>query len=322
MSRRANPTLVGVFVICGVALAVVATIMLGGGRFFRDTVAYMSWFEGSVTGLQVGAPVKFKGVLVGQVTEIRLRTPSSVPAEDWQRNVRIPVFYELDRNLISRQGASVDVGDPAEVAALIDAGMRAELTVESILTGRKYIALDIIPDSPVELVGDPEYSEFEVPTITTGLEWLERDVQGLMAKLTALDVEGLVEAIANAAEQIGDLASRPALRDALAGLPETLDQSRQALAAIEALAISSDSTVRALRPSIDSSAEELESAADELQSTLAHVRAVLEPGSPLLTELERSLAGLAAATRAIAELADYLQQNPSALLRGKDTGGN
>jgi paraquat-inducible protein B len=322
MSRRANPTVVGFFVVAGVLLTVVAVIMLGGGRLFHDRVGFMSWFEGSVTGLQVGAPVKFKGVPIGQVTAIRLENPPGVSAEDWRRDVRIPVFYDLDRNLISRQGAAVDVGDPNEVAELIASGMRAELTVESILTGRKYIALDIYPDSPALLVGDTEYDDFEVPTITTGLEWLERDVQGLMAKLTALDVEGLVEAIKDAANQIGGLTSGPELQEALAELPEALDQSRRTLAAIETLAVSSDSTMRALRPNIDASTEDLESAARELEATLASVRAVLEPGSPLLSDLERSLSGIAAAAQAIAELADYLQQNPSALLRGKDVEDN
>jgi paraquat-inducible protein B len=322
MSRRANPTVVGLFVVAGVLLTVVAVIMLGGGRLFHDRVGFMSWFEGSVTGLQVGAPVKFKGVPIGQVTAIRLENPPGVSAEDWRRDVRIPVFYDLDRNLISRQGAAVDVGDPNEVAELIASGMRAELTVESILTGRKYIALDIYPDSPALLVGDTEYDDFEVPTITTGLEWLERDVQGLMAKLTALDVEGLVEAIKDAANQIGGLTSGPELQEALAELPEALDQSRRTLAAIETLAVSSDSTMRALRPNIDASTEDLESAARELEATLASVRAVLEPGSPLLSDLERSLSGIAAAAQAIAELADYLQQNPSALLRGKDVEDN
>jgi paraquat-inducible protein B len=324
MSRRANPTLVGGFVIGGVALATIAVVLLGSGKLFKDTVRYISWFEGSVNGLNVGAPVKFMGVRIGQVTAVRLRATEDEPVdtaeefEDWEINLRIPVFYELDRDLLRREGSVVDVGDPATAAAMVEGGMRAELSVESILTGRKYIALAVHPGSPAEMVNDPQVNAFEVPTISTGLEWLERDVQGLMSKLTALDVEGLVAAITSAAHNVGELASAKEARTALADVPATLQELRVTLESIQRVTARADSTMVSMRPSINSSSEELQAAAEELQATLTNLRTLVEPGSPLLTELERSLSGIAAATAALAELADYLQQNPSALLRGKN----
>ena len=194
--------------------------------------------------------------------------------------------------------------------------------MESILTGRKYIALAVHPESPVELVNDPEVDAFEVPTISTGLEWLERDVQGLMAKLTNLDVEGLVEAITEAADEIGDLASSRATREALADIPGTLAEMRVTLQSFQHLAASADSTVVSIRPTIDASSEDLQAAAEQLEGTLRNLSAVIEPGSPLLTNLEKSLSEIAFAAAAFAELADYLQQNPSVLLRGKKVEGN
>ena len=328
MSRRANPTLVGGFILGGLALTVAAIILLGSGKLFKDTVEFISWFEGSVNGLAVGAPVKFMGVRIGQVTAIRLRAAKDEPLvtarefEDWEETLRIPVFYELDRDLLRKEGTVFDVGNPATVQAMVDGGMRAELAVESILTGRKYIALAVHRESPVELVNDPEVDAFEVPTISTGLEWLERDVQGLMAKLTSLDVEGLVESIAGAADEIGDLASSRATREALADIPGTLAEVRVTLQSFQHLAASADSTMVSLRPSIDASSEELQAAAEQLEGTLRNLSAVIEPGSPLLTNLEKSLSEIALAAAAFAELADYLQQNPSALLRGKKVEGN
>jgi paraquat-inducible protein B len=328
MSRRANPTLVGVFVIGGIALATLAVVLLGSGKLFKDTVEYISWFEGSVNGLNVGAPVKFMGVRIGQVTAVRLRAAADEPLdtaeefEDWETNIRIPVFYELDRDLLRKEGSVVDVGDPVTAAALVEGGMRAELSVESILTGRKYIALNIHTGSPAEMVNDPLVDAFEVPTISTGLEWLERDVQGLMAKLTALDVEGLVAAITDAANNVGELASGEETRAALADIPGTLAEVRETMRSIQALAASADTTLESVRPRIDASSEEIQAAAEELDAMLANLRAVIEPGSPVLTNLERSLYEISIAAAALAELADYLQQNPSALLRGKDVEGN
>ena len=327
MSRRANPTLVGGFILGGLALTVAAILLLGSGKLFKDTVEYISWFEGSVNGLSVGAPVKFMGVRVGQVTAVRLRATTELldTAEefrDWRQSIRIPVFYELDRDILRKEGSATDVGDPATVRAMVEGGMRAELAVESILTGRKYISLAVFPDSPMDMVNDPRVHAFELPTISTGLEWLERDVQGLMAKLTNLDVEKLVEAITEAATNVGELASGTETREALADIPGTLEQMRETMKSIRHLAASADTTLVSIRPRIDASSEEIQSAADQLEGALRNLSAVIEPGSPLLTNLEKSLSEIALAAAAFAELADYLQQNPSALLRGKDVEGN
>ena len=163
---------------------------------------------------------------------------------------------------------------------------------------------------------------YQIPTISTGLEWLERDVQELMAKLTALDVEGLVAAITNAANEVGGLASGKETRAALNDIPGTLAEVRETMRSIQTLAASADTTMAILRPRIDASSVEIEAAAEELDAMLANLRAVVEPGSPLLTNLEKSLHEIGVAAAAMAELADYLQQNPSALLRGKDVEGN
>jgi len=327
MDRRSNPALVGGFILGGVALTVAATLFLGSGKLFRDEVEYVSWFKSSVNGLNVGAPVKFMGVTIGEVTAIRLRPVGGDPLdtaqefEDWETNLRIPVFYEVDKDLLRREGAVVDVGDPVTVQAMVEGGMRAGLAVESLLTGRKYIALSVNPDSPAELVNDQNVDAPELPTISTGLEWLERDVQGLMAKLTDLDIEGLISAIRISAEEVGQLASGDATREAIAEIPGTLAEVRETLRSIQVLAASADTTMSSIRPNMDATAAEAQNAAEELSKTLENLQAVLDPGSPLLMKLEKSLNEISLAAAAVAELVDYLQQNPSVLLRGKDVGG-
>lgn len=328
MSRRASPAMVGGFIMGGVVLVVAAVIVLGSGKLFKDTVEYMSWFEGSVNGLNPGAPVKFMGVTIGQVTAIRLRAAADgmldteAEFENWEENLRIPVFYELDRNQLRKEGTVADVADPVVARLLIEGGLRATLEVESILTGRKYISLSVDRNSPINVVNDPSVHAFEIPTKETGLEWLERDIQSLMSKLTNLDVEGLVEAITDAANEIGELASAKETRAALNNIPGTLAEVRETMRSIQAVAASADTTLEAIRPRIDASSEEVEAAAHELDLTLANLRAVVEPGSPLLTNLENALYEISIAAAALGELTDYLQQNPSALLRGKDVEGN
>jgi paraquat-inducible protein B len=320
--------MVGGFIVGGVVLVVAAVIVLGSGKLFKDTVEYISWFEGSVNGLNPGAPVKFMGVTIGQVTAVRLRATedgmldTAEEFENWEENLRIPVFYELDRDQLRKEGSVADVGDPVVAQLLIEGGLRATMAVESILTGRKYIQLSVDRESPINVVNDPNVEAFEIPTKETGLEWLERDVQGLMNKLTNLDVEGLVESIKNAADDIGSLASGTETREALADIPGTLAEVRETMRSIQTLAAAADTTMVMLRPRIDASSAEIQAAAEELDAMLANLRAVVEPGSPLLTNLEKSLYEISIAAAALAELADYLQQNPSALLRGKDLEDN
>ena len=139
---------------------------------------------------------------------------------------------------------------------------------------------------------------------------------------TNLDVEGLVQAITDAANDIGALASGKETRAALNDIPGTLAEVRSTLRTIQALAASADTTMETIRPGIDASSRDIEAAAEELDAMLANLRAVVEPGSPLLTNLETSLYEISIAAAALGELADYLQQNPSALLRGKDVEGN
>lgn len=328
MSKRASPAMVGGFIVGGVALVVAAVIVLGSGKLFKDTVDYISWFEGSVNGLSPGAPVKFMGVTIGQVTAIKLRAgedgmlDTAEEFENWEENLRIPVFYELDRDQLRKEGSVADVGDPVVAQLLIEGGLRATMAVESILTGRKYILLSVDRESPIDVVNDPNVDAFEIPTKETGLEWLERDVQNLMSKLTNLDVEGLVAAITEAANDLGDLAAGTETRAALNDIPATLAEVRKTMRSIQTLAAAADTTMVMLRPRVDASSAEIQAAAEELDAMLANLRAVVEPGSPLLTNLEKSLYEISIAAAAMAELADYLQQNPSALLRGKDLEDN
>src|SRR5947199_9901824 len=71
MARRANPPLIGAFVVGGLTLAVVGLVVFGGGRFFRLTKPAVAYFEGSVKGVAIGAPVTFQGAKIGSITDVR-----------------------------------------------------------------------------------------------------------------------------------------------------------------------------------------------------------------------------------------------------------
>ena len=82
MSKRANTTVVGAFVIGAIALTLGAVMTFGTGQFFDERVVVVTVFQGSVTGLQVGSPVEFRGVPVGTVTSI-IESPMNTMSKPW-----------------------------------------------------------------------------------------------------------------------------------------------------------------------------------------------------------------------------------------------
>jgi paraquat-inducible protein B len=325
VSRRANPTLIGGFVLGGALLAVIAVVVFGSGQLFRDTATFISFFDGSVSGLGVGSPVRFRGIDVGSVRDVLLDLPG-VGREE--RDLRIAVVYDLDRQSLESRGAMARLSNPFDIDTLLALGIRAELATESLVTGRKYIALDLDPDRPVasEPVAGAPFPE--IPTVTTGLERIEEEVYELIAQLGAVRLDTLVTVATEAFGQMGQLASSPELTAAIQGLPGTIGRFDAAIGDLQALMVRVDSSLVPLGPEVTRTAEQATRTLQRLDSTLADVGVVLEdaggvfePESPLFIRFERAMTDLGDASRALRDLADYLERNPSALIRGRPGGG-
>src|SRR5690606_25242329 len=104
MSIRANPTAIGAFMIGAIVLSVVGVATLASTAWFNQKSTFISYFDESVNGLAVGAPVKFQGVQVGNVTDLLIQIELS------DKTFEVPVQYEVDLNrLTSQAGTFVDL---------------------------------------------------------------------------------------------------------------------------------------------------------------------------------------------------------------------
>lgn len=139
MSKEANKTLIGAFVVGAVFLLVAAVLIFGSGKFFRKTYKAVMFFEGSIKGLNVGSPVMFRGVKVGTVTDINL----ILYAKDL--SMRTTVIAEFDPERWTLVGG--ERGDVKRLQLVIDRGLRAQLQMQSFVTGQLMIALDFFPAS-------------------------------------------------------------------------------------------------------------------------------------------------------------------------------
>src|SRR5262249_39815085 len=205
-SKRASPTLIGAFVLGGLALAVAGIAIFGSGKLFRRTEKFAAVFSGSVNGLNVGAPVKFRCVQLGSAKKLLLSLPGLTLTA-----LRIPVFFEIDRDTTARLGAMVNPADPATLSALIDQGLRAQLQLESIVTGVLFVELDLFPNSPINFYLPKDSGYIEIPTQPTLLQEVTQTAADVIAKLRDTDFDGLVSAIRDAARGVNELARSPHL---------------------------------------------------------------------------------------------------------------
>ena len=160
MSREANPTVIGGFVLGAVALVVAGILVFSSGSWFRERIYLVTYFPGSVQGLSVGAQVQFQGVPIGQVVEIGL---DYVADRD---SFRIPVRYEVWPKTIHVMG-DLEVSDPRDLLRrLVDErGLRAQLESVSFVTGQYLVTLSMNPSLPARSYKRSEDGTIRVPAI-------------------------------------------------------------------------------------------------------------------------------------------------------------
>ena len=323
---------VGLFALAGAALLALA-VVIAAGRWFAASERAVMRFESSVYGLQVGAPVVFRGVRVGQVQAIGL-----APQE--QGGVEIPVTAEFDRALLRDLVGAPLPGGPA-VAVLVERGLVARLAMQSLLTGQLYVDLDL----EASRAAAPTQADSEVlpsiPTTPTRLQTLQAQLEGVdLAQIgrdlaaIATAVRGLAEgpdaarALARAAdaaealERFAQGAERelgPLARSARA----TLAQSERALGELDRGAQRVGAAADRFGALADAGAPalaEIRRAADELARASAALGAAAGDDSELRIGAQNALKDVSNAARALRELGETLERHPDALLRGREAG--
>ena len=315
MSKRPSAALIGAFVLGAIFLGVLAVVLLGSGRLFRETVPFVLSFTGSVNGLNVGAAVKFKGVEIGSVTDVRLTLGEGTAAPV----TRIPVLVEIDQEKVEAQGAHANLWDPAVVKGLIDAGLRGQLNAQSLVTGLLFIELDFHPGTTAEfaVTGGPYQ---EIPTVPTVLQKAQSALGEIIGDIQAAKLAPMIENATKALEGINRLVNLPDTQRAFASLDETITSMNEAMAALKVASISLDKRAVEIGGNVGQFTSDMHVALTQMRSTLKTVDGFVEPASPLSVRLNATLEEISSAARSVRILADYIERNPAALVRGRDGG--
>jgi paraquat-inducible protein B len=283
MSKHASPAVVGSFVLTALALLVVGIFVLSAGKLFRHTALLITYFDGSVSGLRVGAPVKFSGIEIGSVKDLRI---SMTGALKDPQHISIPVLLEIDKDRLSSQGIEpIELG-PKQVQRHVALGLRAELATESLVTGVRYVELDIRPDTPAHLVGDRRYPE--IPSVRSLTETLPEKVDHVVTKLAEVDFSAIAHSTQTTIDDVDALIRSPHLARAIARLDELTTQLT--------------STVHNLGPAIS-----------ELTKTVASAHGTFDR---VPSQVDTTLRDVQSAARSVRRLSDQLSRDPGAILRG------
>jgi paraquat-inducible protein B len=304
MSRRLDAAAIGAFVVGAVALIVTGVVVWGSGKLFRQTAHYVCYFEGSVNGLEVGAPVKARGVPIGKVVGIRLRYRQA------QTDNRIPVFVEVDVRRIVELGA-MRPDAPGAQRTYIASGLRARLESESLITGTMFVGLGLFPATPVVMSEiDPARGYPEIPTLPTELAQTGKSLTAILARLESVDLASAVKSIESAASAFDRLAS--------AGrLPRVLDEAVVTLGSYRRLADQLNGGVPPLLAELRATTAAARNTLVGLDGAAGAAGRLIGPQASLSVRLGETLTDVGRASNAIRELADYLRRNPNALLVGK-----
>jgi len=342
MSKEINKAAIGGFVIGGIVLAVLAVLVFGSGKFFQKTSMHVLFFEGSVKGLDVGSPVKFRGVDIGMVKDIQL----SIKPDDLE--FYVPVYVEIFENRISILGGEKVEGfdDEEAVDTLVtDMGLRAQLQMQSLLTGQLFINYDFYPDTSIRRIG-LEKKIYEIPTIPTTLQIFTETVQKIIDDLREINLEDLVDNVSQAAAGINELVSSPDMKESLVNFNsaikdmQTLINSADVLAGnvnarIDSMADSIESTmgdtsrlvknidsrIYPLASNVENTLTAVKSSFEEAETLLVESQKLISENSKLHREIVVTLESVSDASRSVEELSDYLQRHPESLIRGKKEYG-
>lgn len=313
MNQRVSPTLIGAFLVGAVLLAVTAVVVLGSGRYFHRTYAFVLYFPGSVNGLRVGAPVKFRGVEIGAVQDIRLQLKRD------QSVFRIPVIIAIDPDKITSLGGSETIlNSPAEYRSAIEAGLRGQLQTESFVTGVLFVALEYFPGSPATLVQQSgrTFRYREIPTEPSSTEKARMAVTEVLTKLAASDLEGLVDSARQTISDLHQLVGSPELKLTIRSLGDVAGRLGDAAGNVSQLATGLDSNVSRLTVDLHQTSVKAGAMMDQAGQVLQHTDAALSDG-PVMDELTRTLQEVSAAARSVRLLTGYMERNPSALIFGR-----
>jgi len=303
MSRKANYFKIGAFVIIGLAIAVIGIVVFGAGKFFRHKIMIETYFDQSVQGLNVGAPLKYQGVQVGNVKEIGFAFNYYQTSYTY-----VVVRAEIQQELVGERKSLGRIPTEEErisrIKELIETGLRLQLDSQGI-TGVAFLNLANLDPKrfpPLKIDWEPE--SLYIPSAPGTITQITQAVENLTGTLETIDIKGMTDKV----NQIL-VSTDKAIEDAQ--IPVIAKDVRELLDALENNSKRLDSILES---------QEVKQTLKNLSQTLENVNTASRKfnrfSSTQREELDRILEDIRATTENLRELTDTVKRYPSWFLFG------
>ncbi len=329
MKTKISPAVVGLFVLGAMLLVLVALLSFGGVNFFSKPQRFVVYFDESIHGLDLGSPVKLRGVRVGRVVDLNVRYDAA------SNKSVVAVVCEFSRNMIiDDKGQAIDVSDRSALQALVDHGLRAQLGVVGLATGLLFVELDfydplqypagaqaadakriVMPAVP-STISEYQASLTEILSDLKRVDFagLSRNLNAMLVtanqKLQAVDTARLSERWAKAAEAVETMVTDPEIKKTFGNLNAASNDLRALIARLDTQ----------VQPTSDKLVQTLEEARKSLaafDAAAASAQRFIAAQSGVGEEADKTLEQLREAAAAVQRLADFLERNPNAIITGR-----
>lgn len=337
--------MIGIFVVFSFALFMVAVTLFGGAHFFKKERLVIAYFEDSLKGLSVGAPVTYRGVTIGQVKEIKIQIYNG---NTKQQKVIIPIIIALNpKQSLVTNGPNFDNGQDVDdfVEAMCQEGLRAKLKMISIVTGKLYVDLAIYKDT-IAVYQDRGGKYLEIPTLPSDMHQilkvmedmdltkfystvvktlgsLEQITKSLAQTMKHENTQKLVKDVSTAATNLNTVLAR--IDDNIAPIFEKVDSGLENINTLTSHAddflTSLNTEIKPVSTGMTRTLQNLDNTLLEADQFLQEAEHLLRPASPLYHRLSETLDQLKETSGSIKKLSDSISRNPESLLFGKQQTG-
>ena len=274
---------------------------------YAAKVRFVLFFDDSVRGLTIGAPVEFKGIKVGSVIDVRLEY------DERTAGFRIPVVVELEPERIFDRGERLKKAPREAFQAMVKRGLRARLQTGNLLTGQLFVDLDMQPKTPIRLVGAGR-TEPELPTVQGNFEQITTQMKGIVDKLDKVDIVAIGAELQSTLKGTAAVANSPGLEKAIADLGASLTSLRSIMKKV-------DDKAEPIAANLEQALAAARDALEKSKTAMTAVEGVLSPESPMHDSAVRVMQELSATARSIRSLVDVLERSPQSLLFGRKPTG-
>jgi paraquat-inducible protein B len=310
MSEQARNFRVGVFVVLGVLAMGTCAVVLGGEGLFAPRVRFESYFDESVTGLEVGSPVRYRGVRIGVVKSIGL-VENYYEFESDEKRLEYGQRVSILMELVIRREEDADLRDLSyeehrqRLQEMVELGLRLRIT-QSGITGISFIQADILDpkdNPPMKITWEPRH--IYIPSAPSTIATLTSAVERFALMMENVDIVELADDLDTLLKNLGNATTDLDLGDVQLEMALVLTELRETNAFVRGQIAEMD------LPGIG---ERTQEAIEGATAAVTRAQRMLDGGR---YDLEMTLENMRVATENLRDLTETLKSQPSLLLRGE-----